>query len=209
MNSEHSIRLMVVDDHEIVRAGLMAVISQQPDMVVVAEAADGRQAVELFRQHRPDITLMDLSMPIMSGLEAITIIQQEFPESRIIALTLYDGEEDIHRALKAGACNYLLKRMYGQQFIKAIRDAADGRHRLPAVVEQRLAERLPGMSLTSRELEILALIVEGRNNREIAASLSIGEGTVKWFVNIILSKLGVRDRTQAVSTALRRGIVHL
>lgn len=200
---------MVVDDHHIVRQGLVALIATLPDMKVVAEAADGAQAVELYRKQRPDITLMDLRLPIKNGVDAITGIRREFPAARIIVLTTFDGDEDIYRALQAGAKGYLLKGMTADELTEAIRTVHAGKTRIPAVVAERLAERMGGPSLTSRELDVLKRIVGGRSNKEIAGELFISEATVKTHINSILSKLGVSDRTQAATTALQRGIVHL
>jgi len=204
-----SIQIMVVDDHHIVRQGLVALIATMPDMKVVAEAADGMQAIELHRRHRPDITLMDLRLPHKNGVEAIAQIRTEFPAARIIVLTTFDGDEDIYRALQAGAKGYLLKGMTADELTQAIRTVHSGKSRIPAVVAERLAERMGGPSLTSRELDVLKRIVGGRSNKEIASDLFISEATVKTHINSILSKLGVSDRTQAATTALQRGIVHL
>jgi two-component system NarL family response regulator len=203
------IQIMVVDDHHIVRQGLVALIATLPDMKVIAQAADGVQAVELFRTHRPDVTLMDLRLPNKNGVEAINEIRQEFPGARIIVLTTFDGDEDIYRALQAGAKGYLLKGMNADELMEAIRTVHAGKSRIPAVVAERLAERMGGPSLTGRELEVLKSIVAGRSNKEIAGELFISEATVKTHINSILSKLGVSDRTQAATTALQRGIVHL
>lgn len=203
------IQIMVVDDHHIVRQGLVALIATLPDMKVVAEAADGAQAVDLHRQHRPDITLMDLRLPNKNGVDAIAEIRHEFPAARIIVLTTFDGDEDIYRALQAGAKGYLLKGMNADELTDAIRTVHAGKTRIPAVVAERLAERMGGPSLTSRELDVLKRIVRGRSNKEIAGELFISEATVKTHINSILSKLGVSDRTQAATTALQRGIVHL
>jgi DNA-binding NarL/FixJ family response regulator len=200
---------MVVEDHHIVRQGLVALLATIPDMMVVAEAADGKQAIDLFRQHRPDVTLMDLRLPTMSGVEAVEQIRREFPAARIIVLTTFDGDEDIYRALQAGARGYLLKGMFGDELMDAIRAVHSGKSRIPPVVAERLAERMGGPSLTSRELEVLELIVLGNSNKEIGGELGISEATVKTHINSILDKLGVTDRTQAVRTALQRGIVHL
>jgi two-component system NarL family response regulator len=200
---------MVVEDHHIVRQGLVALLATIPDMTVVAEAADGKQAIGLFRQHRPDVTLMDLRLPGMSGVEAVEQIRHEFAAARIIVLTTFDGDEDIYRALQAGARGYLLKGMFGDELMDAIRAVHSGKSRIPPIVAERLAERMGGPSLTSRELEVLELIVLGNSNKEIGGELAISEATVKTHVNSILDKLGVTDRTQAVRTALQRGIVHL
>jgi DNA-binding NarL/FixJ family response regulator len=203
------IHIMVVDDHHIVRQGLVALIGTIPDMKVVAEAADGVQAVESYRKHRPDVTLMDLRLPNKNGVDAIIEIRQEFPGARIIVLTTFDGDEDIYRALQAGAKGYLLKGMNADELTEAIRVVHAGKSRIPAVVAERLAERMGGPSLTGRELDVLKRIVGGRSNKEIAGDLFISEATVKTHINSILSKLGVSDRTQAATTALQRGIVHL
>jgi DNA-binding NarL/FixJ family response regulator len=203
------IRILVAEDHHVVRQGLVALIKTVEDMQVVGEACDGRQAVELFRQHQPDVTIMDLRLPHMTGVEAITEIRRDFPLARIIVLTTYDGDEDIYRALQAGARGYLLKDMSGDDLMDAIRTVHAGRSRIPPAVAQRLADRLGGPELTTRELEVLKLIVSGKSNKEIGRDLFISEATVKTHINSLLSKLGVSDRTQAATTALQRGIVHL
>jgi len=203
------IRILVADDHNVVRQGLVALIKTVSDMTVVAEAADGLQAVELFRKHRPDVTIMDLRLPVMSGVDAITHIRREFPSARILVLTTFDGDENIFRALQAGAKGYLLKDMFGDELMEAIRGVHAGKTRIPAPIAQRLAERMGGPSLTNRELEVLKLIVSGKSNKDIGSELSISEATVKTHINNILSKLGVSDRTQAATTALQRGIVEL
>ena len=203
------IRILVVEDHHVVRQGLVALIKTMDDMEVVSEACDGKQAVELFRRHQPDITIMDLRLPVMTGVEAITEIRRHFPAARIIVLTTYDGDEDIYRALQAGARGYLLKDMSGDDLMDAIRTVHAGRSRIPPAVAQRLAERLGGPDLTARELDVLKLIVSGKSNKEIGRDLFISEATVKTHINSLLGKLGVSDRTQAATTALQRGIVHL
>jgi DNA-binding NarL/FixJ family response regulator len=200
---------MVVDDQAVVRQGFVALINTVLDMSVVVEATTGQQAVELYRQHRPDVTLMDLRMPGVSGVEAITTIRREFPDARIIVLTTYDGDEDIYRSLQAGAQSYLLKDVFFEELEATIRSVHAGLRRIPTVIAERLAGRMGGAELTGRELEVLAEIVRGRSNREIAAALKISEATVKSHINNILSKLGVNDRTQAATTALQRGIIHL
>ena len=209
MNEESSIRILVADDHLVVRIGLVTLINTQPDMVVVAEAANGQHGVELYRQHRPDVTLVDLRMPVMSGVEMITAIRGEFPEARMIVLTTYEGDEDIYRALQAGARAYLLKSIAREEFLEAIRAVHVGQHRIPPAVAARLAERMPRSELTSRELEVLKLIVKGMSNKEIASTLIISDHTVKNHINNILSKMEVTDRTQAATAALHRGFVHL
>jgi DNA-binding NarL/FixJ family response regulator len=203
------IEIMVVDDHHVVRQGLVALLSTVPGFKVVAEASDGKQATELYRKHMPDITLMDLRLPGMNGVEAITHIRREHAAARIIVLTTFDGDEDIYRALQAGAKGYLLKGMNADELTEAIRSVNAGKSRIPAAVAERLAERMGGPALTARELDVLRLIVAGRSNKEIASDLHISEATVKTHINSLLSKLGVSDRTQAATTALQRGIVHL
>lgn len=203
------LRLLVVDDHHIVRQGLIALLSTVPEMQVVAQASDGQQALALYRQHQPDITLMDLRMNSMNGVEATKAIRAEFPNARIIVLTTFDGDEDIYRALQAGAKGYLLKGMDTEELLAAIRTVHSGKSRIPASVAERLAERMNTPTLTERETEVLRLIVGGNSNKEIAAALFISEATVKTHINSLLSKLGVTDRTQAATTALQRGIVHL
>ena len=202
------IRIMVIDDQAVVRQGFVSLISTVPDMQIVAEGSNGREAVELFRQHQPDITLIDLRMPLMSGVEAIAEIRREFPGARIIVLTTYDGDEDIYRSVQAGAQGYLLKDMFFEELESAIRKVHGGARLIPGSVAERLAARMSSSELTSRELEVLKQIVDGKSNKEIANVLSISEATVKSHINNILSKLGVSDRTQAATRALQRGIVH-
>jgi len=202
------IRIMVIDDQAVVRQGFVSLISTVPDMEIIAEGSNGREAVELFRQHQPDITLIDLRMPEMSGVEAIAEIRREFPGARIIVLTTYDGDEDIYRSVQAGAQGYLLKDMFFEELESAIRKVHGGARLIPGSVAERLAARMSSSELTSRELEVLKQIVDGKSNKEIANELSISEATVKSHINNILSKLGVSDRTQAATRALQRGIVH-
>lgn len=206
---DNKIRIIVVDDQSVVRQGFVALINTVSDMEVVAEGINGEQAIELYRQHKPDVMLIDLRMPVIGGVEAITKIRQEFPEARVIVLTTYDGDEDIYRSLQAGAKGYLLKDMFFEELETAIRSVHAGSRRIPAVIAERLAERMSGSALTDRELEVLELIVKGQSNKEIAKSLTISEATVKSHINSLLSKLGVTDRTQAATTALQRGLVHL
>jgi two-component system NarL family response regulator len=203
------IRILVVEDHHVVRQGLVALLRTVPDMTVVAQAADGAEGVRLYREHKPDVTIMDLRLPVLSGVDAITQIRSEFPSARIIVLTTFDGDEDIYRALQAGARGYLLKDMFGEELMEAIRIVHLGRTRIPPAIAERLAERMGGPNLTNRELEVLQAIVAGKSNKEIAFGLGISEATVKTHINNILSKLGVTDRTQATTAALQRGIVHL
>ncbi|HMG33348.1 MAG TPA: response regulator transcription factor [Blastocatellia bacterium] len=209
MSAREKIKVLVVDDHFVVRMGVTTLINTQSDMAVVAEGASGQQALELFRAHQPDVTLMDLRMPGMGGVEAISAIRAEYPEARVIVLTTYDGDEDIYRAFQAGARAYLLKDMHHDELLSAVRAVHQGQRFIPPAVANRLADRMPRSELTSRELEVLRLIVKGMSNKEIAQALSIAEGTVKIHVNNVLGKLGVNDRTKAATTALQRGIVHL
>jgi len=204
-----SIRIMIVDDHTVVRQGLVALLSTVPDLAVIAEAADGLEAVEAHRKHRPDVTLMDLRLPKLGGADAISQIRQESPQARFIVLTTFDGDEDIYRALQAGAKGYLLKGTDADELTATIRSVFAGKSRIPSFVAEKLAERMGGPALTTRELEVLRRIVAGRSNKEIASDLHISEATVKTHINSLLSKLGVSDRTQAATTALQRGIVHL
>ena len=203
------IRVMVVEDHHIVRQGLVALLNTVPDVAVVAEANDGQQAIDLFRVHQPDITLLDLRLPVFGGVEVITRIRQHASQARIIVLTTFDGDEDIYRALQAGARGYLLKGMRTEELVEAIRAVHAGKTRIPAVVAERLAVRVGGEELTAREMDVLRLIVAGNSNKEIATQLKISEATVKTHMNNILGKLGVSDRTQAATTALQRGLVHM
>jgi DNA-binding NarL/FixJ family response regulator len=209
MSAQSPIRVLVVDDHFVVRMGLTTLINTQADMTVVGEAANGKQGVELFRLHKPDVALMDLRMPEMGGVDAINAIREVYPECRIIVLTTFDGDEDIFRAFQAGARAYLLKDMHHDELLSAIRAVHQGQRFIPPAIATRLAERMPRSELTARELEVLKLIVKGMSNKEIAAALFITEGTVKIHVNNVLGKMGVSDRTKAATTALQRGIVHL
>ncbi|GAC1364996.1 MAG: response regulator transcription factor [Acidobacteriaceae bacterium] len=203
-----TIRIMIVEDHHVVRQGFIALLRLVEGFEIVAEAPDGDRAIVLFRQHKPDVTLMDLRLPTIGGVETITRIRAEFRDARIIVLTTFDGDEDIYRALQAGAKGYLLKGMNSDELIAAIRTVHAGKSRIPAEVAERLAERLSGPTLTDRETDVLRLIVSGNSNKEIASALFISEATVKTHVNSLLGKLGVTDRTQAATTALQRGIVH-
>jgi two-component system NarL family response regulator len=204
-----TIRILIAEDHQVVRQGFIALLNMVDGLSIVAEAADGQQALDLFRQHRPDVTLMDLRMPGMGGVETIAAIRREFPDARIIVLTTFDGDEDIFRAIQAGARGYLLKGMSVDELIDAIQTVHHGRSKIPPAVAERLAERLSGNALTERETEVLKNIVGGKSNKEIAAALFISEATVKTHINNLLSKLGATDRTQAARIALQRGIVHL
>ena len=209
MTSGGEIRIIVVDDQAVVRQGFVSLLGTVPGMRVIAEATNGREAVALYREHRPDVVLMDLRMPLMGGVEAISAIRREFSDAKVIVLTTYDGDEDIYRSLQAGAQGYLLKDMFFDELESAIRAVHAGGRKIPGVVAERLAGRMSGSDLTGRELEVLELIVGGRSNKEIGNALGISEATVKSHINSILGKLGVTDRTQAATTALQRGIVHL
>ena len=203
------IRLMTVDDHPIYRGGLASLIAAYGDLTLVAEATNGREAVERFREHRPDVTLMDLSMPVMGGVEAISTIKAEFPDARIIALTTWDGDADIHRALEAGARGYLLKDVVSEDVADAIRRVRAGGRSIPTEVANRLAAYTPRIDLTEREVEVLTYMARGLSNKEIGALLGRTEGTIKVHVLHILQKLEASDRTEAVTLGLQRGIIHL
>jgi two-component system NarL family response regulator len=198
-----------VDDHRIVREGIALIIGLQPDMSVVASASTGEEALTLFRRHHPDVTLMDLQLPGMSGLETIRALIQEDPSARVIVLTMYEGDEDIYRALDAGAVTYLLKDMLTEELIRVVRAVHAGERPLTTHIKARLDERAAHPALTPREVQVLELIAEGHRNKEIAADLTISEETVHAHVRNLFSKLGVSDRTAAVTAALRRGIIHL
>lgn len=203
------IRVLLAEDHAVVRQGLVALLSSAPDVEVIGTAVNGEEAVAMHTQLQPDITLMDLQMPQMGGVAAIARIRAAYPEARCIVLTTFDGDEDIYRAMQAGAKAYLLKGMDIEELLKTIRTVAQGRARLPSEIAEKLAERVGGEHLTTRELETLERIVAGRSNKEIASDLHISEPTVKSHVNSLLSKLGAEDRTQAAIIALQRGFVRL
>ena len=203
------ITVLCVDDHPLVLDGIMQKINRQPDMTVVATATDGRQAVDLFKRHRPDVTVMDLQLPGMSGLDAIQAIRSESPKARIVVLTMYQGDEDIFRALKSGAATYLLKDTPSDELVRAVREVHLGLSSLPANVAQRLATRPFDEGLTSRGMEVLRLLAAGMRNKEIAAALDISQETVQGHVKKILRTLEVNDRTAAVTVAIRRGIIRL
>jgi len=207
--SGRKISIMVIDDQAVVRQGFVSLINTVPDMEVIAEGINGQQAIDLYRQHKPDVTLIDLRMPVMTGVEAISAIRREFPDARLIVLTTYDGDEDIYRSLQAGAKGYLLKDVFFEELESTIRAVFSGARRIPAAIADKLAERMATTELTAREMEVLELIVRGNSNKEIGATLNISEATVKSHINNLLSKLGVTDRTQAATTALQRGLVHL
>ena len=203
------IRVLSVDDHALLRDGIAALITNQSDMELVAEASNGREAIELFRKHRPDVTLMDLQMPDMGGIDAMSAIRTEFPEARIIVLTTYAGDVQVFRALKAGARGFLLKGLLRKELLDTIRAVHAGHKRLPPEIAAEIAEHATDENLTAREIEVLRLIAGGNANKEIAAQLSLTEETVKGHVKNILAKLGANDRTHAVTIALKRGIIDL
>jgi two-component system NarL family response regulator len=204
-----SIRVLVVEDHHVVRQGLVALLNVADGLEVVGEAADGVEAIAQFRKHQPDITLVDLRLPRLSGVEVIERIRMETPTARFIVLTTYDGDEDIYRALQAGARAYLLKGMTSEELIAAIRSVDSGKSYIPPAIAAKLAERLGTEELTPRELDVLEQIVYGKNNKDIAIELKISETTVKTHINRLLGKLGVADRTQAATSAIQRGLVPL
>lgn len=209
MKSDTRIRVLVADDHPVVREGLRALISRRSDMTVIAEASDGAEAVRLFNGHRPDVALIDLRMPGMDGVDAIKAIRQQFPAARIIVLTTFDGDEDIYRALRAGAKAYLLKDAAREELLDSVRRVCKGETYLPSGVAAKLAERVAAPQLTARELDVLRLISAGKSNKEVGSVLLVTEGTVKAHVNSILRKLSVRGRTEAVAFAIKRGIIRL
>lgn len=209
MSQFPSIRVLIADDHSIVRQGLATIINRDPEMTVIAQAEDGRQAIELFREYQPDVTLMDLRMPNVGGVEAISTICAEFKSARIVVLTTYDGDEDIYRGLQTGAQGYLLKDAKPKELLSAIRTVHGGQKYISPEVGAKLVQRISNPELSERELSVLRLMAQGMSNLDIANTLTIGESTVKSHVNRILSKLGVNDRTQAVITAVKRGIVSL
>jgi DNA-binding NarL/FixJ family response regulator len=204
-----SIKVLAVDDHPLVRKGIASILANEADMLLVGEAGSGREAVDLFRQHHPDVTLMDLRMPEMDGVQATQAIRKEFPDARIIALTSYDGDQDIYRALDAGVRGYLLKETVHTDVLRAIRTVQSGKRLMPPEVAERLSEHFPQVALTPRETEVLALVADGLSNKEIADRLGRASGTIKIHIENILDKLGAVDRTQAVTIAIQRGILHL
>lgn len=206
---EKRVRILIVEDHHVVRKGLMALLAAVPEVEVVGEASDGAEAVACFGELQPDVTLMDLRLPRMGGVEAITRIRQDYPAARFIVLTTFDGDEDIYRSLQAGAKAYLLKGMTCEELLSTIQAVHSGRTFIPPQIAEKLAERMSSQELTARELRVLERIVAGRANKEIAEDLKISETTVKSHVNSLLGKLGVADRTHAATVALQRGIVHL
>ena len=208
-NEATAIRILAVDDHPLLRHGIASLVNAQPDMELVAQAATGGEALDQFRRHRPDVTLMDVQMPDMSGIEAMIGIRSEFPDARIIVLTTYAGDVQVVRALRAGARGYLLKGSVHTELVETIRAVHAGQKRVPAEIAAELAEHAGEDELTSREMDVLRLIARGNANKEIAAQLTISEETVKSHVGRILDKLGANDRTHAVTIGLQRGIIQL
>jgi DNA-binding NarL/FixJ family response regulator len=209
LNDQARIRVFCIDDHPFVRDGIATIINNQPDMLLAAEASDGGEAIQKYREYRPDVTLMDLRLPDMSGIDLLIAIRSEFPEARVVILTTFEGDVEIQRSLGAGAYGYLLKSMPPEELLEIIRQVHAGRKRIPPEVAAQLAEHLGYEALTEREIEVLNYIAKGNRNRVIAELLFISEETVKVHVKHIMEKLGASDRTEAVTIAIRRGIIQL
>jgi len=207
--SAKTIRILVADDHPIVRQGLIAILNDQSDMSVVAEVSNGQQAIEQFRIHQPDVTLLDLQMPEVGGVEAITTIRTEFPDAAIIMFSIYETDEDIYQGLRAGAKAYLLKDTPCQEILEVIRAVSEGQRYIPEKIGTKLAARMERPTLSDREFEVLSLMAKGKNNKAIASELNITENTVKFHVTNVMIKLGASDRTHAVVNALQQGIIKL
>ena len=209
MNEAARIRILSVDDHPLLREGLAAIINNQQDMLLVAEASNAQEAIQQYRKHQPDITLMDLRLPDKSGIDALIAVRAEFPEARVIMLTTFEGDVEIQRALEAGARGYVLKSMPPKELVEVIRQVHAGKKRIPAQLAAQLAEHMSDDNLTAREIEVLSQIAGGNRNRDIANKLFIAEETVKVHMKHIMEKLGASDRTHAVTIALRRGLIQL
>jgi DNA-binding NarL/FixJ family response regulator len=209
MSNKQPIRVFSVDDHPLLREGIAALVNNQPDMVLVGEATTGAEAIQQFKEHVPDVTLLDLRLPDMSGIDVLIAIRSEFPEARLVMLTTFEGDVEVQRALQAGARGYLLKNMPPSELLDVIRQVHAGKKRIPPEIASQLLEHMSDEGLTEREVEVLREVADGNRNREIAERLFISEETVKVHIKHIMEKLGAADRTQAVAIGVRRGIIHL